>query len=321
MKQALLIITLVFSGKLLAYPIDPLSLKNLIETSDLIVYGAVDDPKVWNRVSSKNYKVRNGDTIRAYIRGWSGDGIVEITPSKIYKGPKEYSLIKIRNLQGITCPAPAYYKDKGFAIAFLRQTKDSLWITNGLRYGSKNMETIEEYQIYNSLIESYLDILELEEGSERTKAVQEWLVKCCESRYTVWDGAIEFNTKGPYASYYREYQKSKFDNNLSELQIQRLEKSFLESDSISKGTMLLANTLLKYSSKDVVRQKLIQGFEYSDKYDRKDLALFINKISNSSELNAMGENIEKSYYFRKDSRLEEYLDSFINIAREVYPIR
>lgn len=319
MKQTILILTIIFSGKLLAYPINPASLKNLIETSDLIVYGAVDDPKEWNRVTGKKYSEKHGDTLTSYIPGWSSDGIVEITPLKIYKGGEGYSIISVKNLLGLSCPTPAFYKDKGYVIAFLRRTDDSLWITNGLRYGSKNMETAEEFFFYNSLIVSYLEILSTSTGKEKRKAIQEWLVKCCENEYTIWDGAIEFNTEGPYDAYYRDYQKSKFEKRLSKQQIQRLEQSFLESDSISRGIMLLANTLLKYSNKDRIRQKLIQDFDYTDNYDLKDLALFINEISKSSELNAIAEKIEKSYYGMNGSRLEEYLDEFIKVARKTYP--
>ncbi len=319
MKQAILILTLALAGKLLAYPINPTSLKNLIETSDLIVYGAVDDPKEWNKVIGKEFSEKYGDTLTKSIPRWSSDGIVEITPLKIYKGPKVYSQIRIKNFLGLSCPSPAFYKDKGYAIAFLKMTDDTLYITNSLRYGSKNMETTDEFLIYNSLIESYLQILETKKGKDRSKALQEWLVKCCESHFTVWDGAIEFNTKDPYNAYYREYQKSKFDKRLSKQQIQRLEQSFLESDSISRGIMLLANTLLKYSSNDLIRQKLIQDFDYTDKYDLKDLALFINEISKSSELNSIAEKIEKSYYGMNGSRLEEYLNEFIKVARKIYP--
>lgn len=319
MKRTILIIAIIICGKLFSYPINPASLKNLIETSDFIVFGAVSDPKEWNKVVDKYYSEKHGDTLEKVIPGWSSDGIVEITPLKIYKGGDGYSLISVKNLLGLSCPTPAFYKDKGYAIAFLRRTDDSLWITNRLSYGSKNMETTEEFFFYDSLIVSYLEILRISAGKERKKAIQEWLVKCCESEYTIWDGAIEFNTKGPYTAYYREYQKTKFDRRLSKQQIQRLEQSFFESDSISRGIMLLANTLLKYSNKDRIRQKLIQGFDYTDSYDLKDLALFINEISKSSELNAIAEKIEKSYYGMNGSRLEDYLDEFIKVARKTYP--
>lgn len=87
------------------YPIDPVYLKELIERSDIIVYGIVVDSKV----------IETED-----------DHFAEVTievDEELKRGLANKSLVKVHHQYNMMCPSPATYTKGRKVIAFLYKGK------------------------------------------------------------------------------------------------------------------------------------------------------------------------------------------------------
>lgn len=240
MKKTLLVPVLFLCMQAaLAYPISPLTLLRLMESSTYIVIARVGDPVIAEDIS--------GDEDSLLLVRILGDGIADLHISEVLKGDPGSSLIQVKYPVGLICPAPPRYKDKTTVIAFLSESRDSngFFYTCGLSYGSKTMYSDAQLNAYRSLIKEYMSLSRLPDEEHRRLATVEWLVKCAENPHTRWEGAYELNRAGDYMALYDRTEDRGFASALNADQYRRLEDVYFEVDTLTYADICLAGLVRK----------------------------------------------------------------------------
>lgn len=119
------------SGRVLRYPIAPVSLLELIEAADFI--GAVHVESV------------NGNTDEGPHFWSAGDGKVEVTVRECWRGDTKLPELAIYEDFGVVCPSPPLYYPGEDYLVFLKKTRRG-YTTVGLSYGMKSAEHAAHYR-------------------------------------------------------------------------------------------------------------------------------------------------------------------------------
>lgn len=251
-KQILTLFLMTLTAQvILASPIVPQTLKTLIEDSQYIVIATVDNPE-----KSKNTPEDSN---------FGKDRLVQLNIKEVLKGQLSNSLIQVAYDPTVVCPAPPRYPDKNMVMAFLyKKDTDATYRTVGLSYGSKVVDNEDELTAYRARILEYLEILKESEEQKRKEATVEWLVKCAENKFTLWEGAYELariSGHGEYKSSKAE-QLRKF---LTNAQIQRIEKVFFTTDTLSENELYLTGLISK-ENRTKLKDRLLKNLKYSDNF-------------------------------------------------------
>ncbi len=160
-----------------SYPINPQTLKKLIENSQYIVIATVDNPKT-KGIRVKYFDSTKKDTVIEFRREFIHDGSADLHIKEILKGNPIDTIIQVTYSENFTCPAPPRYPHKKTVLAFLNQEDSSpTYITVGLSYGSKIMYNEEELNSYRARIYEYLEILKMTSIRNKNEAtLGKWLV-------------------------------------------------------------------------------------------------------------------------------------------------
>jgi hypothetical protein len=210
-RHALLLVAL---GPALAnaYPIPPVPLRKLVETSDLIVLAHVIG------VSSPESAEADPTRLR-----WDTD-VAHLDVLETLKGSSP-PLLEVRFTASMMCPAPPRYEPGETVLAFLRsgdhmaaevraedcsadvcaelESMSGNWYTNSLSYGTL-YPTSEEMDVYRGAIRdaSRLD-------STDPKAVRAWQLRAAERRATRWHGLYELaSSSDPVHAFYDRRKKT-----------------------------------------------------------------------------------------------------------------
>ena len=163
-----------------SFPIEPVSLRNLIIRSKLIVWAHVEAPEKPAKTAEEIFTFP-GESSPAFLR-----------PLTVYKGSLPPGHIEVHYEPNMICPAPPYFPVGKNVLAFLKPSEDPKgYATVALSYGAKNLSD-EEALAYGERISAWLDLERLHGAQVPAEAITEWLVRCVETPVLKWEGAIEF---------------------------------------------------------------------------------------------------------------------------------
>jgi hypothetical protein len=171
MKHLVLLLFLQFTTQaVVAFPIEPQTLRKLIESSAYIIIAKVDNPTT--KIGKETYYE---------------DGLANLYINETLKGNLDAAHIQVAYIAGMVCPAPPEYPNHSTVLTFLNKNEtDSTFSTQGLSYGSKIMISEAALSAYRTRIIEYLEILKIANLHQRKAATVELLVKCSENKFTIW---------------------------------------------------------------------------------------------------------------------------------------
>jgi hypothetical protein len=273
MKHLLLLLFLQFTTQVVfAFPIEPQTLRKLIESSAYIVIAKVDNPTT--KIGKETYYEDD-------------DGLANLYINETLKGNLDAADIQVTYIAGMVCPAPPEYPNHSTVLTFLNKNEtDSTFSTQGLSYGSKIMISEAALSAYRTRIIEYLEILKIANLHQRKAATVEWLVKCSENKFTRWEGAYELARKAGFSFYYDRSTDPKFYKQLSKSQLQRLDAAFFATDTIGYNELCLANLVSKKSSQRL-KNHLLHNLAFADYYLAEDIMRKIMDIDPSNELHSI----------------------------------
>ncbi len=155
-------------------PIPPRPLRVLIEDSDWIGVARVARTLPIERASERR-RWETHESLLELLETWKGEPAGELT-------------VQYAGREG--CPEPARFPEGSTAIAFLERKSDR-WTADSMSYASKVITCDAMKVDYAARTSEMLEILALPLPIERRQATVEWLLRCCESPHTRWEGAYD----------------------------------------------------------------------------------------------------------------------------------
>lgn len=159
MKYLITCILLLFNLSGFAYPIEPITLNEMIDSSPYIVFGKV---------------ISNYDTISVKDSEYHLT-YATVKIEKMLVGYIEEKEIKIFYKANFICPSPANFKMNEMVTVFFDK-KNGRYSTTGLSYSTKYINN-ENIDIYHQRIIDNARIKDLYKGSEREKLLTDWCIK------------------------------------------------------------------------------------------------------------------------------------------------
>jgi len=240
---ALILSSLFVRQHAVAFPIEPVGLRDLIERSDLIVFANVQPPPLALR--------RPGIIDVSDLWAKSPARLRTIT---VIKGKAPDGLISVYFQEGLVCPAPPRFPPGTNVLAFLRLDPESDGFqTVALSYGAKVMshETVEAYIRH---IQDYLAATRGRVGSAKTARITEWLVECAEDPLARWEGTFDLCER---LTLWGQIKKSDFARMLTTAQTARLSNVLFKAEFITSGEIPLID-LFKTKAKAPLAKCLIR---------------------------------------------------------------
>lgn len=237
-----------------AFPIEPVSLRTLIERSDLIVHGKVlnvrgDHTKqieeMETELATTDPRLREFKESHIELLKRMGPmtgiatakiGVLDILKGKI--GPE----VSIQYHAGLTCPAPPRFPLGTNLILFLKSDGRGNLETVGLSYGAVEVSP-EQAQIFRHRVTEYLEIISESDPAKKSARTVDWLVSVAEDPLTRWDGAAELVER-------KTFRGQKISAPLGEMlttnHLLKLKSAVLQSTTMNGGD----RAILKLVSKD-----------------------------------------------------------------------
>lgn len=282
---------LLFCHHVLAYPIAPRPLRNLIIESENIVYGKVTAVK------------ENKEP----VRGWAESHIAVITIYEVLQGKIHHKgNVEVYFSPEFSCPMPAHYEKGETVLAFLDKEKGkNIYSTHALSYGAKPIN-VEEYSHYRNRILEMKTILEIKDEEEKRNKTVDWLILCASEESTRWEGLYELSPESDFMSFYDD-RKETFSRNfkLNDDQVQKLRHLFFKINKFEYTDLGLVDLIVKEDDLEVLNfltmhfKKSEKDFFWSGNFlmkkiadlsKRDDLKMIIKK---KDEMDMLDENYEK----------------------------
>lgn len=224
-------------------PIEPVSLRQLILSSDLIVVARVEPASAQKK-----------DPNRITILSGFGESPARLRPSTILKGVAPQGFIEVHFNPNMVCPSPPRFPEGSNVLAFLHRSKDTKgYSTIGLSYGAITVSK-DEIKMYSERITAWLALERQHPRGIPTNAIVEWLVKCVETPATRAEGAMELGDRQPFLG--TNMLRSPFASHLTAQQWLRLSNVVFRSDYIVSGDLSLLRMFARKSKPAVVRHLL-----------------------------------------------------------------
>jgi len=205
------------------FPIEPVTLRSLIERSDLIVWATVEAPP-------------QDPNKTKLILSFFGESPARLRTTSLVKGALPSGLIKVYFDPNLICPAPPRFPPGSNVLAFLYQDQKSGELhTVALDYGAKILSS-EDAKAYITHIQAYLTTTQNVVGRDKALRITEWLVKCVEDPVTRWEGAAELAER---SAILRQTRQSEFAPLLTVPQIARLSNVLFRAEYITSGELPL----------------------------------------------------------------------------------
>lgn len=298
-----------------SFPITPQTLKKLIENSQCIVVATVDNPKT-KVIRVKYFNTTKNDTVVEFKKVFTRDGLADLYLNEILKGNPGETHIQVTYSENLICPAPPNYPHNMTVLAFLNQVDSSpTYLTVGLSYGSKIMNSEEELNSYRTRIYEYLEILNMTDKRNKNEATVEWLVKCCENKFTRWEGSQELSRQGGFMSFNNRSKDPQLYKKISKSQLQRLDSAFFATDTIGYDDLCLANLISKKSNLRL-KKYLLNNLYFADYYIADDIMKKIIEIDSNKELRLIYKEVDKIEFGDKEKvgKQKMLIDKFIEVA-------
>ena len=239
----LFLCALVCCARCVAFPIQPVSLRELILRSDLIVLAVVEPipppPKADPNVVRLRFLTDRESPAR-------------LRPTSVLKGTAPDGLIEVHFNPNIICPSPPSFREGKKVLAFLRRASDGKgYETVGLSYGAKDVSEAEA-RVYSGRISDWLTLDRQHARKIPTNAIVEWLVKCVEHPLTKWEGAYELSERRPLLG--TNIVRSPFAQFITPNQMLRLSNVVFSSEYITSGDFSLLEIFRSKARSRVVQQ-------------------------------------------------------------------
>ncbi|MBI3986425.1 MAG: hypothetical protein HY343_05875 [Lentisphaerae bacterium] len=234
-----------------AFPIEPVSLRQMIRSSDLVVVARVE-PGPRPKTDSDE------------ITGFSFRDVspARLRASTVLKGSAPDGLIEVHFNPNMICPSPPRFPEGTNVLAFLcRSPEGKGYSTVALSYGAKTVSEAEA-RAYSERITAWLDLERQYHNDIPTNAVVEWLVKCVETPVTKWEGAFELADRRPYLGSHTV--SSPFAPHLSEQQRLRISNVVFSAEYITSGDLALLQ-IFKVKAKSPVIHHLLDCLRRASK--------------------------------------------------------
>ncbi|GAB0156756.1 hypothetical protein CHRYSEOSP005_20230 [Chryseobacterium sp. Alg-005] len=302
LKSFFLLILIVFSYTLFAYPISLMSLRKLIIESKNIVYAEVLEVK-------QNKNVKDDD--------WFKSEIAVLKVYDILQGNiKSTQIIEVYTSSGMSCPAPAYYEKGTFTLAFLYKEKnDNRYSTHALSYGSKVLNK-DEYSIYKNRILEMQDILKIKNEEEKHIKTVDWLVECALEKATKWEGTYELSPESDFMSFY-DHDKDTFERKfeLNKTQKEKLRTALFSQKTLDYYDLGLIDIISKPNDHELL-SFLVTRFKESYKDFLFEGSFFMSRIADLSERDDLKQIVKKNeeidmFDENYDKKTKEILNEFV----------
>lgn len=286
MKVLIKVLLLALAQNAFAYPITPVSLRNLVIESEYIVYADVVDIK---HIEPNNH--------------WS-DAKAILVIRELLQGQLASDSFEVYFSPGMICPAPAHYEKGTAVLAFLNRSKTGFF-TNGLSYGSKTLDEVD-FQIYKRRIVEMQDIVQIENEEKKLTKTFDWLISCIENPATRWEGMYEFSTASDFLYNYDPEEDTLIrKHELNENQELRLRNIFFSMDDWDYLNIELIDLIAKPNDEQLLGfliRKLKQH-EAEGTWYKSHLIVKIAELSGNDELKKIAVQIREIDYF--DANKEE----------------
>jgi len=221
-------------ARAVAYPIEPVPLRELVEKADVIVTA---------RVGSK----QRVELLESSL--FASAELVVLKIDDALKGDPGSTMIQLVVDSATLCPSPARYEAGKRVLAFLQREPAgaSEWAPDGLAtcarsYGAKNLDDAG-LEVYVARVKEQLAIQKMAEGAERRATQLEWLVRCAEEPASCWEGAYDLVPEGDPDAIYFDEPESPFAGALTLVHRERLYEGFLRADPGDRGARCLQHLL------------------------------------------------------------------------------
>jgi hypothetical protein len=282
----LLFVSFTFSSNVIAYPINPRPLRELVIESEFIIIGYV----------IKTYDKNEG-------KGGYNNKIAKIAILETLQGKIKEDTIEIAFNPNMICPSPDSYFDKTLVISFLDKTEKHGYRTHAYNYGAKTLKK-DEIEIYKTRILEIKNILKIQNEKIQKKETIDWLLKCAENKATRWEGTYELKRK---------------DESLSETQKERL-KIALFNTKEEYLNFDIVDIIYKGNEKEL-DSFLLKKLKLLNIKNYWVASLFMNKLnhkkSNTEVQNIMTAFGEIQFDKKKTEGQKLLIDKFISFIEKV----
>ncbi len=188
------------------YPINPVPLRALCESADLI---AVVQP---GRPVAREQQNQSA---------LSPSHEVNLKIMEILKGNTKAESICVSYSGNLICPSPAHFTEGWTHLVFLRKRKNGEYQPCALSYGSKQIEG-EELKAYVKAVRKWNALARIKNSVVREVSIFNWVVSLAENPYTRWEGAVDLNRTRYLSTGYRKKEWPLDKTSLSAAQQERL---------------------------------------------------------------------------------------------------
>ncbi len=298
MKNITVMLLILITKNIFAYPIDPLPLRKLVIESEFIVYA--------NVIRIDTIKTKGGDDTKAILK-----------IKEVIQGELKDDTIGVFFSLGIMCPPQAQYEKGTTVLAFLYKDENA-YRTEGLSFGSKKVDATA-FQAYKKRILEMQNILLIKNKAEKDKKTIDWLIDCAVNPNTRWEGVFELSSSGSdfMANYFDKNTNSYIKNfKLSNTQKIKLRKGVLNIKELTCNDMTLIDFVLNKGDTELINFliKKLKESNIENNWCRNNFIKKIAKCSNKKRLVKIAQKLQKLYFEHNKDKEEKLVEKFMNKA-------
>lgn len=264
------------------YPISPVTLWQLTEQADLVVWAEVEEAGIRpDHDPEEDDDWLNGEARLRVLETW--------------KGPRRERLT-VRYEATMICPAPAVYLAGERVLAFLSRDRGGSWTTLGLSYGSLYPRGAE-VDDYRELVRWAIR-LQRSPRAGRAGERLEWLVEAASRPGTRWHGLYELHPQADWIhAYYDQSARPAAERRLARRHLQKIADGFVAAPP-TDGTLPMALAVLagwQAEDVDLTATSVIEALVAADRppyWVRDALGLLLLRLGDpdpAARLAALGE--------------------------------
>ncbi|WP_223644757.1 hypothetical protein [Corallococcus sp. EGB] len=235
-----------------AFPISPWTLRELTQSSELVVWADVE-AVTWAPPPTSSEK-------EAGLDGFDDGQIARLRIREVWRGtaarPDEQ--LEVHFNGSLICPAPARY-EPGLAVVAFLERRDGRWRTLALSYGTRYPESEDELAAYRRAVQRFRlaeeqAIVARAAGREAgvTAARTDWLVYVAAHPATRWDGLYGLASASDEALSAYDFKRPRLAP-LSTLHREQLAQAFVTAPSLDRTLPMMLTVLRGHESTEVDR--------------------------------------------------------------------
>ena len=283
-----------------AYPIEPVTLRELIQNSESIIWAYVDDIIV-DTASSSYPQTTAKLEIKEELQGRMGKKIIHVSFHA-----------------DMICPAPARYKKGELVLAFLYRSKDEgKWYTQSLSYGTKYLDE-DGYKVYRDRILEMQDIKEIKDEKLRSQKTLDWLLCCMDHPVTEREGTRDLSPYGAFLGCFdKENPNYNANYSLTQIQKSQLKTMLLDEPELTFSQLGIFDLAYQEGDQELLNLLIqkIKTTEDSNFYNKKSYLTRIVKITQRQDLKTIFTKIDLIKYSDdgREGKQNKLLEEFIRL--------